>query len=107
MSNWQPVYEILHLTHGDFIYSRSAPFTLPPGTAAEIVWDLDTPVTWTAVVDGTTVTWREESEDCTAAIIPHRTPYEMWLHYPNSETETDDDIVWKVGHAHRTPIDEE
>lgn len=107
MSNWEPVYEILYLTHGDFIYSKTAPFTLPPGTTAEIVWKLDTPVTWDASVDDSTITWRIESEDCDAATIPQRTRFEMWLHYPNEETETADDIVWKLGHAQRTPIDEE
>ncbi|WP_280393364.1 DUF7264 domain-containing protein [Nocardia wallacei] len=96
-----PRHELLSLNKGDFIYSRTSPTALPVGTTAEIIWENG--VNWPATVTGNTISWRIESEDCTAAIIPHGTAFDMLIHYPNGATSTDDDFHWKTGTAHRTP----
>ncbi|MEU1526341.1 hypothetical protein ABZ413_29510 [Nocardia rhamnosiphila] len=99
---WTPSYEPLNLNRGDFIYSRTSPRLLPAGTTAEIKWANG--VTWPAIVVDSTVSWRVESENCTAAIIPHGTSYDMFIRYPNPDTETEDDFHWKYGRADRSPL---
>lgn len=98
---WLPKQELISLNLGDFIYKRTSPKPLPVGTTAEIQWAND--ITWSATVDGNTVSWRVESTACTAAIIPHGTGFDMFIRYPNGDTGTDDDFHWKTGTAHRTP----
>lgn len=98
---WSPIYETIELTNGDWIFARTNPLgAIQPGTAAEIKWDNG--VTWPGTVDGATVSWRIESTNCTAAIIPDGTPFEIFVRYPNSATSTTDDYVWMHGHAIRT-----
>lgn len=100
---WTPTYEDLRLNKGDFIYSRSRGSLLPAGTTAEIIWA--NAVTWPATVEGDTVAWRVEAEDCGPDVIPHDTAYDMFIRYPNPDTETTDDFHWKHGRAWRAPLD--
>lgn len=101
---WVPDLVDIELTHGDWIWERTSPDPLPAGTTAWIVWETDPTVTWNAVVDGDTVTFRQDKATTTAAIIPGGTVYEMWLSYPNDESPTDpDEYVWRRGRARRTP----
>lgn len=105
MLGWSPTYEDLELNGGDFIFSRTrkaGPFL--PGTTAEIEWKNG--VTWEATVDGDTVSWRVEAEDCTPEIIPDGTPFVMWIRYPNNVTETTDDYPWKRGRAYRSDMED-
>lgn len=101
--NWNPTYETIRLNKGDFIYSRSRGSLLPAGTTAEIIWANG--VTWTATVEGDTVTWRIESTACGPDVIPHNTAFDMFIRYPNPDTGTHDDFHWKTGRALRTPHD--
>jgi hypothetical protein len=99
---------VIELNLGDFVFSRTSPKPLPPGTTAEIVWAIETegePLTWPAQVVGNTVSWRVQSEQCTAAIVPHGTAYDMFIHYP-TDGESLEDFHWKTGRADRVPADE-
>ncbi|WP_054812118.1 LtfC-like domain-containing protein [Nocardia arizonensis] len=98
---WRSIRDDIELTGGDFIVSRTHPAgELPPGTTAEIVWaTTPSPTTWTAVVEDGTVSWREEQ--AAVALIPAGTRFVMWIHYPNTETETTDDFEWVKGVARR------
>lgn len=101
MINWSPKREDISLHGGDFIVERTKKTgPLPPGTTAEIEWS--NAVTWPAVVDGSTVAWRIESEECTPEIIPDGTAFIIWIHYPNTNTDTTDDYPWIHGRARRT-----
>jgi hypothetical protein len=100
---WTPIRENIALSLGDFIYERTSPNAVPAGTTAEIVWANS--VTWAATVDGNTVSWRVEAQDCDAETIPHGTTFDMFIRYPNPDTETEDDFHWKTGRALRTPND--
>lgn len=105
---WRPTYEVLNLNKGDFVLARTSPNPLPPGTSAEIVWAVEAeggPLTWPAQVDGNTVSWRVEREDCGPDVIPHGTSYDMHIHMPIDESITND-FHWKTGHADRVPADE-
>lgn len=99
---WTPIYEPLNLNRGDFIYSRTSPRTLPAGTTAQIIWANS--VTWNATVEENTVAWRVEAEDCASDVIPHGIAYDMFIRYPNPDTETFDDFHWKYGRAERSPL---
>lgn len=98
---WRPIQDNIDLSNGDFIVERTHPGgPLPPGTTAEIVWAISpTPITWTATVEGDTVSWLEQQT--AVALIPAGTPFVMWIHYPNSETSGTDDYEWVRGVARR------
>jgi hypothetical protein len=96
---WKPIFEVINLSNGDWIYSRTSPTTLPSGTTAQIVWANG--VTWDAVVDGNTVTWRVEA--ASVALVPSGTAYSMFVRYPNTTTGTTDDYEWKNGRSFRRP----
>ncbi|MGW5377422.1 LtfC-like domain-containing protein [Nocardia sp. NPDC003999] len=102
---WRTVQDPIDLNAGDFIASRTRPggIPLPPGTTAEIVWETSpTPKTWTAVVDGATLSWRVEAEE--VADIPTGTAYRLWIHYPNPAAGpgATDDYAFAEGVARRT-----
>jgi len=103
MAGWKPIFEILDLNKGDFIYERTARAGVPADSTAQIIWAND--VTWDATVEGNTVSWRVEAEDCGPDVIPHGTAYDMFIRYPNPDTESENDFHWKTGRAHRTPQD--
>lgn len=101
---WVPDLMNIELSDGDWIWGVEAPAPLPDGAAAWIIWQLPTPVRWDAVIDGRTVSWRQDKATTTAALIPQETRYVMWLSYPNENNEADpDEYVWKHGRAMRTP----
>ena len=105
MLGWEPIYEDICLTGGDWIFSRT-PYggeTILAGTTAEVKWE--NAVTWDAIVSADEVGWRIAAEACTEAIIPHGTAYVVWIHYPNAVTSTQDDYPWMRGRAYRTDID--
>lgn len=102
---WSPICDDIELTRGDWILARTSRNGLPPGTTAEIRWGNG--VTWPATVDGSTVNWRIEQADCTAAIVPHGTAFEMRLSYPNPEAADGfDNYVWQHGYAYRNELPE-
>ena len=71
MLGWEPIYEDICLTGGDWVFERTSAAGIPPGTTAEIVWAND--VTWSANVDDSTIRWLVESTACTSEIIPDGT----------------------------------
>lgn len=100
---WRPIYEVINLNKGDFVYSRTSPKALPPGTTAEIVWANG--VTWLAEVDGNTVSWAVTGAAAGAAAVPHGTAYDKFIVYPTGES-TSQRFHWKTGRADRVPADE-
>lgn len=97
---WRPIQDNIDLSKGDFIVQRTHPGgPLPPGTAAEIVWATDPPTTWTATVEGDTVSWLEQQD--AVADIPAGTAFTMWIHYPNADIGGTDDYEWVRGVARR------
>ncbi|MFD3431171.1 LtfC-like domain-containing protein [Nocardia fluminea] len=98
---WRPIQDNIDLSNGDFIVERTHPGgPLPPGTTAEIIWDISpTPITWTATVEDAVVSWLVQQAD--VALIPAGTPFTMWIHYPNAETSGTDDYEWTRGVARR------
>ncbi|MGX6513239.1 LtfC-like domain-containing protein [Rhodococcus sp. SJ-2] len=105
MLGWKPIYENICLNGGDWIFERTNPKgPFVPGMTAEVVWG--NTVTWEGTVDGSTLSWRIESEACTPAIIPDGTPFVIWVHYPNNTTSTTDDYPWIRGRAYRTDMED-
>lgn len=98
---WRTIRDDIELHDGDFVARKTHPSgALPPGTTAEIVWaTTPTPTTWTAEIDGGTVSWLVDAED--VADIPTATRFQMFIHYPNPDTGETDDYEWVRGVARR------
>lgn len=71
----------------------------PAGTSARIAFD-GGPV-WSGVVDGKVIRWRIESELTTAALVPDRRKYRVYLTIPRDGGLTDD-WLWFTGQVRRT-----
>ncbi|MBT2268774.1 LtfC-like domain-containing protein [Rhodococcus erythropolis] len=103
MIGWEPLRDVMSITKGDLIFSRTrSEGPIPTGTVIEIIWD-DGP-TWLATsIAGNTVGWRIESAELAA--IDSGDTFTIWVRYPNGDTETTDDYEWIKGSAQR-PLDE-
>lgn len=102
MLGWSTLYEDIELTGGDWVFERTnAAGPFPADTTAEVKWKNG--VTWPATVDGATVRWLVESEDCTPEDVPHETPFAIWVHYLNPlDPAKTIDYPWIRGSAYRT-----
>ena len=103
---WEPIQNVpLVLTPGDFMHTIRRPrgsADYPASTTARIVF---TPKGLAAVELPATATdrelvWRAESSLVTAAKIPGRTPYRLYLTVTN-EDATVDDWLWITGVVRR------
>ncbi|OQQ28686.1 hypothetical protein A4U94_01165 [Prescottella equi] len=98
---WTPIDETIELTNGDWIFERTSKAgPIPPDTVIEIKWANG--VTWPGVIVGATVRWRKEAAECSAAVIPDGTAFEIMVRYKNAATSSTDDYVWMGGRALRT-----
>ncbi|NKZ93685.1 hypothetical protein GS966_28460 [Rhodococcus hoagii] len=91
---WTPIDETIELTNGDWIFERTnRAGGIPPDTAIEIVGRT---ASRAGEIEGATVRWRKEAAECSAAVIPHGTAFEILVRYPNEATGTTDDYVWRA-----------
>lgn len=68
---------------------------LPAGTTAEIKFGN---TTWPGVVTERTVSFRQEASTQTAALVPDKTKYNLWLHLPQEGGGSAmDDFKWYKG----------
>lgn len=103
---WEPIQNVpLVLTPGDFMHTIRRPrgsADYPESTTARIVFTPKglTPVALVATVTTRELVWRAESSLVTAAKIPGRTPYRLYLTVTN-EDATVDDWLWITGVVRR------
>jgi|GEM_PF-3184084 len=96
---WKPIFDVIELTRGDWIFERSNPAgPFPPATTARVEWASGQ--NWDGAIAGNVVSWRVESAE--ADLIADNTDFTIWVRYPNGVTETTDDYPWIYGRARRT-----
>ena len=106
---WEPIEdEPLRLTDGqDFYEVIQLPRNTgnwPALTTAKIVIATTAPITWDATVAGRELRFYAAKAAVTAALIPHGTPYEMFVTIP-AESPTPE-LTYKLyrGAIRRTPV---
>lgn len=96
---WKPIFDVIELTRGDWIFERANPAgAFPPDTTARVEWANGQ--NWDGSISGNVVSWRVES--AVADLVQDNTEFTIWVRYPNGDTGTTDDYPWINGRARRT-----
>ena len=88
----------LYVSEGqDFVLDLYLPQShnpLPSGTTAEIKFGT---TSWPGVVTERSVKFLQEAATQTAALVPDKSKYALWLHIPRDGVDGVDDFKWYKG----------